>query len=358
MITISLCMIVKNEEKVLGRCLDSVGMIADEIIIVDTGSIDTTKKIAEEYTDKIYDFVWIDDFSAARNFAFEKAEMDYILWLDADDIILPDDQIKFEKLKEELKPETDAVMMKYNIAFDEQGRPTFSYFRERLIKRSRNFKWTEPVHEYIAFNGNIVHTDIGITHAKIEERKSGRNIEIYESIIAGGKKLSPRGTYYYARELKDHGRYRDAIRMFSEFLDTGFGWVEDNITACNELARCYKQVKEPDKALQSMLRSFQYDTPRGEVCCEIGAHFKEQMKYSQAIFWYELILRLERPKNSWGFYQEDSWGYIPSLECCVCYDKLGEYDKAELYNNLAAGFKPDSNAVLFNKKYFEDRKKH
>ena len=67
-------MIVKNEEKLLARCLDSVAGLMDEIIIVDTGSSDKTKEIAARYTDKIYDFEWIDDFSAARNFAFSKAK--------------------------------------------------------------------------------------------------------------------------------------------------------------------------------------------------------------------------------------------------------------------------------------------
>lgn len=65
MCTISLCMIVKNEESVLARCLDSVRGIADEIILVDTGSTDATKDIARRYTDKVFDFVWVDDFAAA-----------------------------------------------------------------------------------------------------------------------------------------------------------------------------------------------------------------------------------------------------------------------------------------------------
>ena len=86
MISISLCMIVKTEELVLGRCLDSVKKLVDEIVIVDTGSTDNTKNIAKEYTDKIYDFIWNDDFSAARNYSFSKGTKDFILWLDADDI--------------------------------------------------------------------------------------------------------------------------------------------------------------------------------------------------------------------------------------------------------------------------------
>ena len=78
MITISLCMIVKNEEKILRRCLDSVADLVDEIVIVDTGSQDETKRIAAEYTKFVYDFQWVDDFSAARNFAFSKATQEYI----------------------------------------------------------------------------------------------------------------------------------------------------------------------------------------------------------------------------------------------------------------------------------------
>ena len=73
MITISLCMIVKNEERILARCLDSVKDLVDEIVIVDTRSADATRRIAQTYTDLVYDFTWIDDFSAARNFAFSKA---------------------------------------------------------------------------------------------------------------------------------------------------------------------------------------------------------------------------------------------------------------------------------------------
>ena len=72
-ITISLCMIVRDEEETIARCLETVEKIVDEIIVVDTGSVDRTKEIVEKYTSNIYDFQWIDDFAAARNFSFSKA---------------------------------------------------------------------------------------------------------------------------------------------------------------------------------------------------------------------------------------------------------------------------------------------
>ena len=84
---ISVCLIVKNEEDVIERCLESVKGFSDELIVVDTGSSDKTKEIVRKFTDKLYDFEWIDNFSAARNYAFSKAKCDYLFWLDADDIV-------------------------------------------------------------------------------------------------------------------------------------------------------------------------------------------------------------------------------------------------------------------------------
>ena len=71
--TISLCLIAKNEEEVIGRCIESVMDIVDEIIVIDTGSTDNTIAVAEKYGAKVYNFTWIDDFAAARNYSFSKA---------------------------------------------------------------------------------------------------------------------------------------------------------------------------------------------------------------------------------------------------------------------------------------------
>src|SRR3989338_7693689 len=95
--TISLCMITKNEEKYLEQCLDSVKDIVDEIIIVDTGSKDKTKEIAKKFSAKIFDFEWVDNFSAARNESLKHAAKDWILVLDADEVVEKKD---LERIKE------------------------------------------------------------------------------------------------------------------------------------------------------------------------------------------------------------------------------------------------------------------
>lgn len=357
MITISLCMIVKNEEKTLPRCLESVGEVADEIIIMDTGSTDATKEIASRFTNKIYDFAWIDDFSAARNAAFDRATQEYVLWLDADDILRPEDREKFLTLKRTLAPDVDAVMMLYNTGFDVNGEVTFSYYRERLSRRDKGFRWVEPVHEYLQISGKIINSDISITHGKeLGGQRTGRNLKIYENRLARGEALSPRGMYYYARELKDNQRYEDSARQFGAFLDSRLGWVEDNITACGDQAGCYHMLGEPEKELASLFRSFSFATPRGEICCRIGYYFKDKNHWQEALFWFKLVLSLQKPKDSWGFIQHDSWGYVPALECAVCLDRLGQYEQAEQFNEMAAGYKPDSAAVKMNREYFQKKK--
>ena len=96
MISLTLCMIVRNEEAVLERILKPVAEIMDTILIADTGSSDRTKAIAKQYTCQVFDFPWCDDFSAARNFLVEKVRTDYWMWLDADDIL---DEKNLKKLK-------------------------------------------------------------------------------------------------------------------------------------------------------------------------------------------------------------------------------------------------------------------
>ena len=349
-------MIVKNEAAVLARCLDSIKEAVDEIIIVDTGSKDQTKTIAKKYTDKIYDFTWIDDFSAARNEAFSKATMDYQMWLDADDIIPKKSLEKIIALKGALDSKTDIVTMKYLAHFDEQGSPVLSFSRERMTRREKGYIWQDPVHEFIQQYGNILHTDIEVHHKKEEEGSvSTRNIDIYNNLVKSGASLTPRQLYYYAREHKDHGMWIGAAYYFEKFLATKQGWIEDNIAACYNLAICYSRLEDREKILPILLKSFEYDAPRAEICTEIGYWYKQAQQYDIALKWFQAGARLDPPATQ-GFVLQDYWGYIPNIESCVCCCYLGEYERAEIYNEKAAEYKPDAGPVAHNRQYIERHK--
>lgn len=204
MVTISLCMIVKNEERVLGRCLESVQEIADEIIIVDTGSEDRTKEIAEKYHARVFEQEWQDDFSRARNYSFSHAEMDYCMWLDADDIITKSEALKLKRWKEETDESSDVIMLRYVAGFDEKRNPTLVYYRERIVKRDKDFQWQGRVHEAIAVRGRTEYLDCEIEHHSIKTEYSRRNLEIYKKMESDGEVLSARDRFYYGRELFYH----------------------------------------------------------------------------------------------------------------------------------------------------------
>ncbi|GMQ56500.1 glycosyltransferase family 2 protein [Vallitalea sediminicola] len=351
MITISLCMIVRDESLVLDRCLESIYKIVDEIIIVDTGSKDNTKEIALKYTDKIYDFQWVDDFSKARNYSFSLATKEYILWLDADDIILKEDMARLKEIKKMLSPTIDVVMMKYNLMV-QNGEPTISFYRERLLKRTRNYKWYSPVHEYIDFRGAKTYTsEVCITHKK-EHAKSDRNLKILEKQFDNGKELSPRNWFYYARELYFHGKYDKAIIYYEKFLDTEGEYLSNYIDSCIDLSKIYTAKNKPKKCLKTLIRSLEYDLPRAEICCYIGYYYKKYNQYNKAIFYFDLATRLVKPEKRWGFILHDFWDFIPYTELSICNYKLGNLKQAILNNDMALKYKPKNKILLNNKKFF------
>ncbi|MCI9530737.1 MAG: glycosyltransferase [Lachnospiraceae bacterium] len=351
--TISLCMIVRNEEMHIARCLDSVAGLVEEIIIIDTGSIDRTVDIVSGYTPKVYPYVWKDDFADARNYSFSKASMDYCMWMDADDVLEEPQKSKFLQLKHSLPQDVDMVMMKYNTSFDEAGKPSFSYFRERWIRNCQKYRWIGEVHEVIPPSGNIFYSDIAVSHKKINAKDPDRNLNIYKKMLAEGKHLDPRQQYYYGRELYYHKQYEEAVSVLEQFLHSPDGWVENKIEACSICANCYYGLGQEQSALNALLRSLAFGMPRAELCCEIGKYYLGHGDCNTAAYWYETALN--RPKNEYagGFMLPDCYDYIPLLQLCVCYDKMGNQKKAKEYNERAGACKPYSKAYLYNKQYFD-----
>lgn len=353
MISISLCMIVKNEELTLERCLNSVKDIVDEIIIVDTGSTDKTKEIAYKFTNKVYNFKWCDDFSKARNYSFSKATKEYIMWLDADDVILEKDRIKLKYLKRNLNKNVDIVMLKYDLNLDNNGIPALSYYRERLLKREKNYEWISPIHEVIEPRGKILKKDISITHKKEKTHDPKRNLKIFEKMIKSNIAFDSRQTFYYARELYYNEEYDKAIIYFNKFLNDKNGWIENKISACLDLYYLYTKINNEDMALDSLFRSFKFDTPRAEVCCNIADYFIKRNNFNVSIYWYKEASIKIFDMSKGGFYIKDCYDYIPYIGLCICYDKLGEYEIANYYNELAGKIKPEDEAYIHNFRYFK-----
>lgn len=352
MITISLCMIVRNEEEALPGCLSSIKGIADEIVIVDTGSTDRTKEVARSFGAKVFDFGWINDFAAARNYSFRQATQEYILWLDADDRIAERDRRILLELKENLPPDTDSVTMPYNLAFDSDGNVTASLRRNRLVRRDRGFRWIGAVHEYLEVRGRVINSEAAVTHSK-NKAHTDRNLQIYRTMLQKGKPFTPRDMYYYANELRDHGIYEEAAAQYERFLATKQGWIEDNLQACLKLAECRRRMGDRTGEIQALSRYMAYSPPRPELCCRMGDYWRELENYKAAIVWYELALKVPEPADSMGLRNQAYSTWLPHLQLCVCWDRLGEHQKAFEHNETALGFAPSHPSMLYNRTYFQ-----
>lgn len=264
MITISLCMIVKDEGEVLDRCLRSVNDLVDEIIIVDTGSTDNTKKIASKYTDLIYDYQWNDDFAAARNFAFSKATKDYIYSADADEVIDDLNRKKFMDLKKALLPEIEIVQMLY--LTDMRYNTTENYKRDlrpKLYKRLRNFTWINPIHETVRLEPVVYDSDIEIFHMPTSNH-SKRDLSIFRKIVDRDGELNYKLHMMYSRELYKTGTDKDLIKgreYFEKSLDKPIMIKEDFDKAHESIAVLAKiyNIMEDNVGLLSLLKYSLYE---------------------------------------------------------------------------------------------------
>lgn len=149
--TLSVCLIVKDEQDFIENCLNSVRAVADEIILVDTGCSDQTIALAQRFEVKVFPFEWINDFSVARNKALKQASGDWILHLDADETLDPDSAKKIGRLI------ADAESEAFNVSVRNYHPPQdmIQYLDSKQIRLFRNrsaYRYRNAIHEQIAFS--------------------------------------------------------------------------------------------------------------------------------------------------------------------------------------------------------------
>lgn len=331
MVTISLCMIVKNEEAVLKRCLDSIADLMDEIIIIDTGSKDRTKEIAASYTSKIYDFKWTNDFSAARNFSFSKAGMNYIYTADADEILDETNRKRFLRLKSVLLPEIEIVQMKYvtesefNTVLNSKKE-----YRPKLFKRLRTFTWIDPIHETVRLNPVIFDSDIEILH-RPQTLHSKRDFSIFIKAFECDGQFSPKIQTMYAKELLKTGDFKDfldAKPIFLSILEHDFSDEARKEAAC-VLARVYRLEDNKNEFFKLTMKDM-LTTPCSEICYELGTYFVAQKDYEEAVLWfYNAAYETE------SILDVHTSGDLPLLGLVECYELLLEQEKAMIPSNTS-----------------------
>lgn len=332
MITISVCMIVKNEEAQLAACLDSLKPIADEIVIVDTGSSDSTKEIAARYTDRIYDFPWIDDFSAARNFAFSKATMEYIYTADADEVIDEDNIRLFRRVKELLPPETEIVQMHYlNLMEQNTAYNSKRELRPKLYRRLRTFEWINPVHETVRLDPVIYNSDIEIRHLAAGSH-SKRDFATFQKALRKGMRLDKILHSMYAKELfiaGDRDDLTEAVPFFEQSLSDASRSTDEQREARCVLARAYRISGDTAAFFRLCLRDV-IAVPCAEMCSEIGHFFYDSGNYAEALCWLNDAIFETEAVITILVEGTENLNLLAD-----CYEKTGDPENAEKYRKMA-----------------------
>ena len=231
---ISLCMIVKNESHHLGKCLASAQGLWDELIIVDTGSVDGTQEIAKSYGAKVIEWEWQDDFALARNKSLENATGEWIFWLDADDILLAEDRERIRALVKSSGPCGYGFLIKNSQDF---GRTGTVFNQIRLFPNRPQIRFEGRVHEQIlgslTQNGigvefkniRIIHT--GYASPEIEKSKQERNLNILLNEVKDPQRITSIKYYSIGGAYMDLGQFDEAHVWFQKALDRSIQIGED-----------------------------------------------------------------------------------------------------------------------------------
>jgi glycosyltransferase involved in cell wall biosynthesis len=251
--TISVCMIVRNEEENIKNSLECARKFADEIIVVDTGSEDATPEIARSMGAKVYFFPWCDDFSAARNESLKYATCDWIIWLDADDII---DDVNIERIKElkkVLPPEkNEAYLFLIESKMVDVDESVWYWYQIRMFPNHKEIRFEGKIHEQVVFSlsrlgikekaVNIKITHTGYIKKEKLKQKLLRNLKLLEEEEKRENSFWPKR--YLAFSYANLGRIDDAIKKIDEALELAPKnsplWIYD----LNMIAYEIKRVKE------------------------------------------------------------------------------------------------------------------
>lgn len=349
---LSLTMIVRDEESILGRVLGQAATFCDEIVIVDTGSQDHTSEVAREAGARVLDFVWSDDFAASRNASLNACRGDWVLWLDADDIVTPDVQAAIRTAKREvLTDDLDAIITPYRYSFAaETGECTLSFHRERLVRRVPELHWVGAVHEVLMIPGSrVLHReDLYIEHhpdPTKRESNSRRNLHIIERVVQAGDRSS-RTLYYYACELRDAGRDAEALEVYAAYLqDPGAEW--EQYTALISMSECSERLGRSEEAVKHLYAAVRLNPSRAEAFFGLGWRYFEHKEWAKALPFYSAAAAVEAP--TLGFvsppnYTWRSWDYIS-----VCLANVGRYEESisATIRSLNAG-NPDQERLRSN----------
>jgi glycosyltransferase involved in cell wall biosynthesis len=302
--TVTIALIVKNEERSLARCLGSVAGAVDEIVVVDTGSTDATKEIARRYTDRVFDFEWRQDFSAARQFAFDQATSDWVAWIDADDVV---------RNAEAIRPSLDAApadvegfYWRYEYDQDVWGNSVCELWRERCVRNNGAFRWGGRVHEVLVQQRPCKlerSSAVTVEHHRdrsLVTQKLRRNLEILESeyaaALADGITPSVRLLFYLGNEYASAGECEKALSCYRQYLQRA-DWDDERYLAHTYVARLYRGQGRYEQAINADLQALKVCPHWPNAYFGLAETYYYQRDWQRVVHWSDLGRAMPLPQT-------------------------------------------------------------
>lgn len=360
---ISVCMIAKNEEQHIEECLKKLKPYHCEIVFVDTGSTDRTVEIAAKYTDKIYHFDWIDDFSAARNYALAQAENDWILSIDCDEYLESIDMDTLILLMEQHSYDAGQVLIRNR--FTQNGQTSIENIRVSRFFNKIYYHFEGAIHEQVerkhadsnsehinevinlpkkAFTAPITLLHVGYDGSEAEMReKSLRNIALLE------KELESTGAdaylyYQLGQSCMKLNAYEKAYEWFnlglSMDVDPTQGYVQNMVES---YGYCLLDLKRYAEALQ-LTGIYDIFAIRADFVFLMGLIYMNNARFDEAIGEFTKAATMKQ------FSIEGVNGYRAYYNIGVIYECTGHMDKAREYYIKCGAFEPAKKRLMYIEK--------
>ncbi|MDR3560138.1 MAG: glycosyltransferase [Negativicutes bacterium] len=338
---ISVCMIVKNEAEILGRCLESVRPWVSEIVVVDTGSADDTKAIARQFADGIYNFTWCDDFAKARNFSLEKAQYDWVLVLDADELVTEFDQANVRLFSQNDKSTVGRIKL-VNL-FEDQWGATWHTERVGRFFNRQFFHYKGIIHEQIVSNKNwhyqssplgITVEHLGYTREIMRKKdKLQRNIALLKQAIVDDSG-NPYLYYQLGKSYFVAHKHELACVNFLEALTLPLNFADEY---AEDLVESYGYALlnngQYDEALK-LGKYAQYYPNSPDFCFLLGLVYMNMAFFDLAVEKFHQCISPQEGKikgiNS----------YLATYNIAVIYECLGHFGQAMDYYKRCGDYKP------------------
>lgn len=339
---ISVCIIAKNEESRIEQCLQSIKPYGFEIVVVDTGSTDRTKELAAKYADKVLDFAWCDDFSAARNFSLREASNNWIFMLDCDETVKYLDLEELTYFRKHLADSVGSVSRENLVTENGSLVLNNTDYTERFFDR-RLYRYTGIIHEQLTpirgreFPNYLLKTTLLHTGYDMTEEERNAKYQRNFTLLLKQLEQEPQNPYLYyqlgksCEILKDYARACEYYDKGLEFdLDPELAYVQAMVVSYGN-ALLYTDNAETALGFEGIYEEFGGVT---DFVYLMGNIYRENAMYEQALEQYQKAVGMTPGK------QNGTNSFLPVYQSGTIFEALGDPETAAACYEKCADFPP------------------